>query len=72
MSDTRMDYIARKKCGCVVGICIDHADKDTARRVADWIKDGLTIDRVPVKEAVALFTTPCTHETRQLTLDGAP
>lgn len=41
-------YIAKKKCGCVVAACADIPDytKDTAKFLADCVKDGLTIERV--------------------------
>lgn len=39
-------YIARKVCGCVIGVCTDQRNKDTARSVAEFISGGLTVDRV--------------------------
>lgn len=66
------DYIAKKKCGCVIAICYDLGDKDTARDVANWIKNGLTVDRVPMSEAVDLLKAgfECKHPAEgQLTLE---
>lgn len=39
-------YVARKKCGCAVAVCLDMEDKDTAKTVAGFIRDGLHVDRV--------------------------
>ena len=39
-------YIARKNCGCCVGLVGDEADKPTAKCVADFIKSGLHVERV--------------------------
>ena len=44
-------YVGRKRqCGCVVGIITDLGDKHTAGGVADFITDGLTINRIPWSE----------------------
>ncbi len=40
-------YIGRKPCGCVVCVCIDAHDKDTAKSVAEYIREGLAVERVP-------------------------
>ena len=47
MSDT-MAYIGRKKCGCYVAATVDDPNdpKETAKSVADFVKSGLTIERV--------------------------
>lgn len=50
MSDTDThSYIGRAPCGCVRAATVDLASdpKGVARDVADFIKDGLTIERVP-------------------------
>ena len=38
-------YVARKPCGCVVGLVSDYADKATGRDVAEFIGDGLAVSR---------------------------
>lgn len=40
------EYIARKPCGCCVACAIDLGDDDTADSVAEWIRWGLTVERV--------------------------
>ena len=39
-------YIGRKSCGCVMAVTVDDADDWTAENVAEFIRDGLTIERV--------------------------
>lgn len=39
-------YVARKECGCCVGLVTDLADKDTGAHVADFIGSGLAVERV--------------------------
>jgi hypothetical protein len=41
-------YVAKKACGRVAASCWDDADskKDTAKTVADYIKRGLTVERI--------------------------
>lgn len=51
-------YIGRKKCGCAVAIVADCEDKFTARSVAEFIRDGLNVDRVPHSAAAELLK-PC-------------
>lgn len=43
----RFVYVGRKRCGCAVGIITDLGDERTANGVAGFIKDGLTVNRVP-------------------------
>ena len=52
MSDI-MCYIGIKKCGCVVAACVDNPEhkKDIAKNISDWVKDGLTIERISVEDA---------------------
>lgn len=39
-------YVARKDCGCCIGIASDMRDRETGEGVAEWIGDGYTVDRV--------------------------
>lgn len=41
-------YIAKKSCGCIVAATVDDPEhkEDVAKNVSDWIKDGLSIERV--------------------------
>ena len=46
-------YIARKpECGCMVCAAVDMPEhkKDTAKTVAGWIKDGLTVSMATAGE----------------------
>lgn len=66
-------YVGRAPCGCVYASCYDLGDKDTARTVAEWIKDGLTVERLPRKEAgeALMAGLNCQHEPQgQLALPG--
>ena len=42
----RYCYIARKLCGCCVGVTTDSSSDETAHRVAEFIRDGLTVEHV--------------------------
>lgn len=39
-------YIGRKSCGCVVAVVTDCGDKLTADAVAEFVLEGLTLERV--------------------------
>jgi len=39
-------YVGRKECGCCVALVTDGRDKDTGKAVAEFIGEGLTVDRV--------------------------
>lgn len=47
-------YIAREKCGCIVGAIVDDPDAngymiaDMRKTIKEWIDDGLVIERVTV------------------------
>ena len=43
-----MAYVAHEKCGCMTGATVDEPQyaKATAKDVADWIKDGRTVEHV--------------------------
>jgi hypothetical protein len=45
-------YVARKVCGCCVGICNDYGDKATGKMVAEFIAEGLTVTNVTWQEYV--------------------
>lgn len=52
-----MAYIARKRCGCVVGATVDEPQRTghTSQVVAEWIVRGMTVERVTVEEARKQF-----------------
>lgn len=43
-------YIGRKWCGCIVGCATDFGDKYTARWLSDFVKEGLTVERVKLED----------------------
>ena len=57
MSDETPCYIGINAKGQCRAACVDDNDasqarrKDTAKTIAEWIKSGLTIERVTVEEA---------------------
>ena len=50
-SDIQFAYVGRKACGCMVAATLDDPTwpKRMATDVADFIKDGLTIERVSIE-----------------------
>lgn len=42
----RFVYVGRTPCGCTVGVVTDEGSESTARAVAKFIVDGLTVERV--------------------------
>jgi hypothetical protein len=38
-------YVARKDCGCVIGLVADLRDKSTGEHVSEFIGDGLIVER---------------------------
>ena len=59
-----MVYIARKHCGCVIAAVVDlpQTQAGTADDVSEWIRFGLTIERVTLEQARAQLTFNCHHE----------
>jgi len=54
MAELNSCYIGRAECGCVVAVAADMMDDSTAIRrtvecLAEFIKDGLTIERIPAE-----------------------
>jgi hypothetical protein len=58
-----MAYAARKSCGCLVACTVDLPKyaKDTAKDVAKWIRDGLTVERLDVEVVRQQFKS-CPHK----------
>jgi hypothetical protein len=59
-------YVARKLCGCVVGLVTDLGDKQTGKHVAEFIGSGLAVNRhdwATYREKIALELTfmACPH-----------
>ena len=54
-------YVAKGECGHVMAGCVDDRKrtKDTAKNVADWIADGLTVSRVSAHEPVQWCNDQC-------------
>lgn len=52
MKSDGMAYIAKLPCGCICGAIADKPDdpawrRTIAKETGAWIKDGLTVERVP-------------------------
>jgi hypothetical protein len=68
-------YIARKKCGCVVGVVTDMHDKSTGKFVAEFIETGYEIEHIDWatytdKVANEPGFLGCVHQEKQLALIG--
>lgn len=62
----RMAYVALvRECRCLVAACVDEPShqKDTAKFVAEQVRDGFMVERVGVEEARAMpgWKWPCEH-----------
>lgn len=67
-------YLGRKVCGCVVAITVDDTDnrKWTADAVAEFIRDGLTVDRVTIEDGrKALNFCQCERQA-ELPMEAVP
>ena len=55
-------YIGRKKCGCIVAAIVDNGENlgKVAKTVAEFITDGLTVERTTVGYVRAHWNT-CKH-----------
>lgn len=62
----------RKPCGCLVCAIADDPvmRRDIAKALPRWIRNGLTIERVPDAIVKEQFTDKCPHELKQLSLFG--
>lgn len=60
-----MAYQGRKGCGCVVAVTVDLPEykKDTAKELAKWIRQGLSVERVTCEVARQSFTI-CPHKAK--------
>ena len=56
-------YVALKACGCCVAAIVDNPERrqDTAKEVASWLRDGLTVERKSV-EWVRETMRDCPHK----------
>ena len=43
-------YLARRPCGCVIGVTVDMADKATGGHVAEFIASGHAVERVDFEQ----------------------
>lgn len=79
--DSRFEYVAFRDCGCIVGLASDTPTKqerqELSKTVADWIKKGFSVNRLPIDEVKDLLEKKgfgCTCENqeekqRQLSLE---
>ncbi|HSZ58659.1 MAG TPA: hypothetical protein VK797_23525 [Tepidisphaeraceae bacterium] len=53
--DQTFCYIGRRSCGCICCVTIDDTEhrKETAKDIAEWIRSGLSIERMTVAQAKA-------------------
>lgn len=67
-------YVARKDCGCIVGVATDNRDHTTGDHVRDFIADGLIVERIDwetyVKLAQADTFMNCPHGQISLSLEA--
>ena len=78
MPDATHAYIALAPCGHVYAVTVDTPSMtaSNATAVARWIREGATIERVPLEDARRRFTVCLCGRARtarrvtQLTLDG--
>lgn len=59
-------YIGRKPCGCVVAAAVDNPEyvQRTAHTVAQFVKDGLAVERVTTEVARELLRI-CPHQPKK-------
>lgn len=66
-------YLARRPCGCVIGVTVDLADKSTGRYVAKFIASGHAVERVDFEQYRAVVVheagflkSVCPHQVAML------
>lgn len=69
METELMSYAGIKKCGCCVAAAVDNPEHkaETAKEVAKWIREGLTIER-KTKQWVKENFTICECDDKQKNL----
>ena len=63
--ENKFAYVGTKPCGCTVAATVINPEwaKDTAKSVAQWIKDGYTVDKVSLEEVkIKLKSCKCAAE----------
>lgn len=65
MSEDHFAYVGITACGCMVCATVDDPrwNRETAKDVAVWLRDGLRVERISV-ERVRAELTPCTHKVK--------
>lgn len=75
-----MVYVARRRCGCVVGAMVDDvddligADQETRlKQISDvlriWVRGRYQVDRVAAEDVVIQWFSHCPHVARQRTFE---
>lgn len=56
----RKDYIARAPCGCIHACCANiPGNPEIAQEIAAWIRDGYTVELVPIQVIREHFGRNC-------------
>ncbi len=74
-----MVYVARRRCGCVVGAQVDDTEEMSPeesearlKQISDvlriWIRGRYQVDRVPAESVPMQWFSGCPHMTRQQSL----
>ena len=61
-AEAKYCYIGIEKCGCVTSACVDDEKykKEIAESISKWVKEGKTIERILVTDAMNKLTL-CKH-----------
>ena len=56
-------YMGREQCGCVTCVTVDNPEHKSyvAKDIADWVRLGLSVERVPIETARQALTFDCPH-----------
>jgi hypothetical protein len=60
-NDATHAYVGRRECGCMCAAILDFPgnEAETGKEVAEFIRDGMKIDRVTVEDVRANYAKDC-------------